>query len=233
MPEAADISDQQELLHLHRRTVQVYLRRRAMVGAAHEPPEVAHGIASARQEIAQIKATLRGWGVDVPDLPDDTERAEPTGRSTADDVRELLRLLATAGTAFQAQSRLRTRLVRMVCVRLGIPLRQEFETFFLHYYDLLTAEERFLHQRLRALTATIQRANTQASAIAERLMIDGQVPSLQRLREHLAIWLDKYEHVFLHAPHMALVYLAVDEGVGFPKNVEAELAAFLERTTTP
>jgi hypothetical protein len=65
------IDDQQELLAAHRRTLAVYLKQLATLGAAYAPPGVASGIREAREGIRRAKASLRAWGVDVADMPDD------------------------------------------------------------------------------------------------------------------------------------------------------------------
>lgn len=66
-----EIAQQQELLGTHRRTLGVYLKRLATVGAANAPPEVINGISEARENILRRKRILRGWGVPVGDHPDD------------------------------------------------------------------------------------------------------------------------------------------------------------------
>jgi len=73
MPSQEDIERLQQLLEFHRATLAHYLRQQALYGRALSPPSVIHGIAEARAEIADIKATLRSWGVPVEDHPDDAE----------------------------------------------------------------------------------------------------------------------------------------------------------------
>jgi hypothetical protein len=68
-----EIARQHTSLTLHRGTLASYLHRRAILGAAHATPEVTHGIAEARANIARVKAILRASGVEVADHPDDTE----------------------------------------------------------------------------------------------------------------------------------------------------------------
>lgn len=65
------IDDQRELLEAHRRTLAVYLKQSAALGSAYAPPAVANGMHEARAGIRRAKASLRAWGVDVADLPDD------------------------------------------------------------------------------------------------------------------------------------------------------------------
>jgi hypothetical protein len=71
MPTPDDIEQQQKLLAAHRSTLAHYLKQRARIGQDNITSGVAHGIDDARAEIARIKGVLRGWGVDVEDLPDE------------------------------------------------------------------------------------------------------------------------------------------------------------------
>lgn len=83
MPTQADIDQQRQLLDTHRATLAHYLRQRAQLSTAHEPPAVANGIADTRAAIQRCKATLRGWNVAVEDLPDERDHAEPAGARSA------------------------------------------------------------------------------------------------------------------------------------------------------
>lgn len=71
MPSSDDIDMQRDLLRAHRRTLAELLKQQAMLGVAYTPPGVLHGIGNARDAIRRSKETLRGWGADVEDLPDD------------------------------------------------------------------------------------------------------------------------------------------------------------------
>lgn len=70
-PQQVDIVAQKELLEVHRRTLAVYLRQRAILSEAYTPPGVEHGISEARENIKRIKNILRGWNVAIDDYPDD------------------------------------------------------------------------------------------------------------------------------------------------------------------
>jgi len=73
MPTDEEIEQYIERLKAHRRTLALYLQQRAEFGNAFLPPHIAHGIVEARGNIASIKRTLRDWGVDVEDHPDDED----------------------------------------------------------------------------------------------------------------------------------------------------------------
>jgi tetratricopeptide (TPR) repeat protein len=72
MPEVEDIEAQRELLRVYRRNLALYLQQQAeQGGSAYVTPAVVNGILDARDQIAQIKAILRGWDQAVDDHPND------------------------------------------------------------------------------------------------------------------------------------------------------------------
>jgi len=76
MPSQEDIAQQQELLAAYRRTLNQYLKQRALISEPFTPPAIGHGIDDAREDIRRAKTTLRAWGVPVEDLPNDEEPPE-------------------------------------------------------------------------------------------------------------------------------------------------------------
>ena len=96
MPSVEDIANQQYLLAMHRRTLTHYLSQQAIHSLAYVPSAVIHGIAEARQQIDQLKASLRGWGVAVDDLSGDqpTETLLYAAGSPADTFTALHQLRA-------------------------------------------------------------------------------------------------------------------------------------------
>ena len=71
MSSPEQIRQLQERLKTWRDTLAHYLKQQAIIGTAHVLPATTHGIREAREEIANIKKTLRRWGEDVEDYPDD------------------------------------------------------------------------------------------------------------------------------------------------------------------
>jgi hypothetical protein len=84
MAREEDIANQQALLAAHRQTLDLLLMQQAQLGVAYAPPAVTNGIRAARNAIAQLKRTLRDWGVNVQDLPNDVDSP-----ATADDAAPL------------------------------------------------------------------------------------------------------------------------------------------------
>jgi hypothetical protein len=97
MPGAEEIQSQQELLATYRRTLAVYLKQRALQGAAFAPPAVENGIRETRDQIRRLKEVLRSWNVPVEDAPDDEEHADALGGTAPVGVGRLAKLFAAVG----------------------------------------------------------------------------------------------------------------------------------------
>jgi serine/threonine protein kinase len=69
-----EIDQQLQLLETHRRRLKVLLQQEARLGSAFTPPGVITDIGEACAEINRIKVVLRGWGIQVADMPDDERR---------------------------------------------------------------------------------------------------------------------------------------------------------------
>ncbi len=74
MPSHEEIAGQENLLAEHRRTLAHYIRQQAQHSTAYAPPMISTGIREARVSINRIKATLRGWNIQIEDHPDDEEQ---------------------------------------------------------------------------------------------------------------------------------------------------------------
>lgn len=78
MPDSEEIAGQRQRLAIHRFTLAEYLKQQALLGVAYAPPGVANGIRLTRDNIKQINVTLRAWGAEVEDHPDDESSAQHT-----------------------------------------------------------------------------------------------------------------------------------------------------------
>lgn len=83
MLNSEDITQQRELLAIHRRTLHHYIRQQAALGDAHTPPAVTSGMSEARAEIKRIKDLLRAQGAVVDDQPQDDEIDDVLLRTSA------------------------------------------------------------------------------------------------------------------------------------------------------
>lgn len=144
-------------------------------------------------------------------------------------VQKIRRHLDDTRTAFTAQCRRRNDLVKAIRSRLRISERLEYEKFFFRYYPRLNDEERFEFEQIRAMTeGPLYEGNRQILAtIEEHPELMDEIPALQALRQHLVLWINKYERVFLRRSEMCLLYTGVEDGVPFPKEINAILDNWL------
>jgi hypothetical protein len=151
-----------------------------------------------------------------------------------DAAEKLLSIFATSGATFNAQARLRDDLSDRIHARLGVRDHPEYEELFDRYFNQLQPDELRLHRTIRAYTESIlHEYNTRALHLVEHEPhLANFLPSILTLKQHLIIWLNKFEHVFLKTPSMCLLYIGVEERVGFPRQIEDELEYYL-RTGTP
>jgi hypothetical protein len=144
----------------------------------------------------------------------------------------LLGLLRTTRTTFIAQAKLRDRLVWHVQDRLILnPYDgREYEEFISDHYTDLDSEERRMFSTMRSFTSNILREYNQRvlKLIDENPVLESTFPAVQALRDHLLVWLAKYDGTFVNTPDMCLLYTGVQEGVPFPSELEPQLWQFLE-----
>jgi hypothetical protein len=146
---------------------------------------------------------------------------------------DLLALLRTTRTTFDAQARLRDDLERRVSERLVLyPYHHyEYEGFCAKYHSQLNDDERRVFATVRSFTATVLHAyNRKMLETIDRCPgLGNHIPSAGKLKDHLLLWLAKFDGVFLNTPTMCLLYVGVDEQVPFPQRIELETWDFLER----
>lgn len=145
----------------------------------------------------------------------------------------LLGLLRTTRTTFVAQAKLRDQLVWHLQNRLVLNpyARWEYEEFIGSHYKNLDDDERRMFSTMRSFTENILRDyNRRILAHIEQYpALDRCFPAVTALRDHLLVWLAKYEGTFVNTPEMCLLYTGVHEGVAFPRELEAQLWEFLKK----
>ncbi len=77
MASPEDITEQWNLLGIHRRNLVRLLRQQAQHGPAHTPLGTLNSIDAERANIRRVKGILRGWGEVVEDHPDDEPTTSP------------------------------------------------------------------------------------------------------------------------------------------------------------
>ena len=148
---------------------------------------------------------------------------------------DLLGLIRTTRTTFEAQARLRDSLVHSVAERLVLhPRGINYEDFLAKYADKLVPKEARTFQLIREFTKSILLDyNHKALAIInDNPKLEKHIPGVSELRSHLTLWLSKYHAIFDNNPSIALIYVGVDEGVPYPEKVERETWNYLKQTGT-
>lgn len=151
-------------------------------------------------------------------------------RSAAEELRSIF---ATTRTTFKAQARLRDDLSDRIHNRLQVQKHHQYEELFDLYFDRLQPDELRLHGTIRAYTESILHEYNERTLqiIEHEPALENFLPSFPALKQHLIIWLNKFDRVFLRRPSMCLLYVGVEEGVGFPGQIEHELRHYLDTGT--
>jgi hypothetical protein len=140
---------------------------------------------------------------------------------------KLLSLLRTTGTTFGAQALLRDDLVQHIQERLTLnPYEKwQYEEFFAQHYPEMDAAEKRMFSTMRSFTENIlARFNKEILELIDKASnVERHIKSIPALRNHLLVWLAKFEGTFLQHPELPLLYVGVHEKVPFPSGIEIEL----------
>lgn len=138
-----------------------------------------------------------------------------------------------AFTAFIAQAKRRNQLVETIEKRLKLDRKQQFELFFSSVYSQMNEEERFICAQMRAYSDTGIYKNNSAvlTELEENPAVYDAIPAASQLAQHLRIWINKYEHVFVKREDMCLVYVGVEDDVPYPKEVDKQIKDYIQRNT--
>jgi hypothetical protein len=175
-------------------------------------------------EASADSASYPGVAAEMPDT---------AGSPLVKAVVDLLSLIRTTRTTFEAQARLRDSLVRSVAERLVLdPRGINYEDFLAKYADKLIPKEARTFQVITEFTKSILRDyNHKALALINgNPQLEKHIPSVSELRSHLTLWLSKYDAIFDDNPGIALLYVGVDEGVPYPEKLEWETWSYLKQT---
>jgi hypothetical protein len=146
----------------------------------------------------------------------------------------LLSLLRTTRTTFVAQATLRDRLIFHLQERLVLnPFAHwEYEEFIASHYKDFDEDERRMFSTMRSFTVNILSEYNRRilKFIEDNPFLTARFAAVSDLRDHLLVWLAKYEGTFVRTPVMCLLYTGVNEGVPFPSHLEGELWKFLQQS---
>jgi len=138
--------------------------------------------------------------------------------------------LENSYVTFMAQQRRRDELVRSITKRLKIKRTQQYEKFFMTYFDQMNKEERFIFDQIRAMTSgTLYQCNRNMLTLLESdPVLIHEVPKLEDVRKHLAFWVNKYHNIFMGRDDMSLLYVGVEDGVPFPSGIDQQVSNWLK-----
>lgn len=132
------------------------------------------------------------------------------------DIKDILGLLQTTKVTFNAQAKVRNNLYQKVRSRLNVP-RLQYEEFFRKYYYEMNEEEKVIHKTIRGFTENILfEYNSKILKLINKNKSLLEPNSITQLRNHLVIWLSKYNSIFKDDESMCLIYAGVAEKVPFP-----------------
>lgn len=157
-----------------------------------------------------------------------------TKSATSDsDYRLILKIqqhLNISKTAFMAQLKRRDELGEMLGIKRN-GQRIFWEKEFSAAFASLNPKQRFVFDQIRGITnGAIYPANKAiADIFSQNPQLTSQVDSFEPLINHLNYWLAKYNQVFSPRNDMCLLYVGVEDGVPFPKTVDADVAAWLQQ----
>jgi len=140
----------------------------------------------------------------------------------------LWREMQLTDSAFHSQNLQCGRLVETMKKRLGVTDHSEFEAFLFRYHEKMIRDELFVFQQIRAVTeGTLAPANQRMlDLLRDHPELDNEVPSLAKLRQHLQLWLTKYENVFRKTPGMAVCY--IEDDVRWPEEAGPAVREWIE-----
>jgi hypothetical protein len=217
-----------DLLGLSEQTAKAAILRAASgLPGPTEPPTFPGGSTETTGPVAAPSPT--GSDTSYPAAPSGVPLAKAS--STLKAALDLLGFARTTRTTFDAQARLRDGLVREVVERLVLdPMHLNFEDFFLDHAGELTEKEVRTFRIIRGFTKSVLfEYNTRMLQVLEGdTALEHEIPSAAALRDHLTLWLSKYQDAFINEPNMPLLYVGVKEGVPFPSNFERELWQYLD-----
>lgn len=153
--------------------------------------------------------------------------------NTAAAAQRLLDDLEVAYAIFQSQCEVRDALVDAMCERDSRLELDQYEPFIARYYTEMTPGEKALHQRIREHTETIEKLNRHALYCVEASKdFRRRIPQVERLREHLKAWLEKFDRTFEADASVGVLYVGVEERKPFPAGIEAEIRQYVEQKSS-
>ncbi len=155
------------------------------------------------------------------------------GISLSDAIFNMKNAMSINKKAFISQINLRNELGALLDKRFNIQEKLSWERKFFKYHDKLNEEELFLFAQIRAYADGPMFENNQLilDLINHNPRIMSEIPLADELRNHLTIWLNKYQKIFTKNKKMALLYVGVEDGAPYPSKVDEQVIQWLDNHT--
>ncbi len=146
-------------------------------------------------------------------------------------IEELVSLIDTTFNTWQAQTKLKERLLEALGSRFELGEYQMPYDLFSDYYDQMNDREVRLHKTIRGYTQNvIYPANIKViQLIKDNPQLKDAHKDVRYLEQHLALWRSKYDSLFLTDESVCLIFVGLEEGMKFPPNLLGELKEMLEK----
>ncbi len=153
--------------------------------------------------------------------------SQPTLR---DSMIEMRQAMSITKKSFISQINRRNELGEMLSQRFDLDPKLSWERRFFQYHNQMNEAELFVFDQIRAYTDGPMLSNNQIiyDALKNNPQIIEQIPLAEDLRNHLAIWLNKYHKVFKNSKKMCLLYVGVEDGVPYPAAVDQQVIDWVE-----
>lgn len=157
------------------------------------------------------------------------QKSEASPDKTLDLLQEIRSRLKATQNAYLAQCNIRNMLMTSLRERFNIPKVDHYYHVFSSYYEQMNNKELRYHRMIRGYTQHIIRDNHfRTLALLQKYpALKEKVPRLEELEAHLMLWKSKYESIFEPDESISLVYLAMEEGVQFPRGIEHDIKKYI------
>lgn len=152
--------------------------------------------------------------------------AQPTLRESMIEMRQAMSITKKS---FISQINRRNELGEMLSQRFELDPKLSWERRFFQYHDQMNEAELFVFDQIRAYTDGPMLNNNQIifDLLNNNPQIIEEIPLANDLRNHLAIWLNKYHKVFKNSKKMCLLYVGVEDGAPYPSAVDQQVIDWL------
>lgn len=150
--------------------------------------------------------------------------------SLYEDIEMMRNAMSLGKKAFISQINQRNELGKLLANRFEIPKSLSWERRFFKYRDKMNAEELFVYKQIKAYTDGPLFSSNEIvlNLINNNKKIMHSIPLASDLRNHLTIWLNKYERVFRYSENMCLLYIGVEDGAPYPSAVDQQVIDWLK-----